>query len=116
VRAAIREITGLTAALRSQALAGNGPVRLRDVMPDAAVDAVLQLTDPHLPGRLQATYGVGLDHVGTVIDELLPAKQAETIHKNTQAVADLHEARTGTPLPPKARAFVELINMYLARA
>ncbi len=116
VRAAIRDITALTAALRARALAGDMTVRLKDVVPDAQVDAVLRLDDPHLPGRLQATYGVGLAHLGTLIDELLPAKQAEAIHANTRTVADLYAARTGAPLPPGARAFIQLINMYLARA
>lgn len=116
VRAAIREITTLTAALRARALAGDMTVRLKDVVDDAKVDAVLRLNDPHLPGRLQATYGVGLAHLGMLIDELLPARQAETIHRNTQAVADLYAARTGAPLPAGARAFIRLINMYLARA
>jgi hypothetical protein len=116
VRAAIREITALTAEIRAQALAGDMTVRLKDVVGDAKVDAVLQLNDPRMPGRLQATYGVGLDHVGMLIDELLPKQQAEGIHKNTQTVDDFHAARTGEPLPPKARSFVQLVSMYLARA
>jgi hypothetical protein len=116
VRAAIKEITTLTAAIRTRACAGDMTVRLSDVANDARVDAVLRLNDPHLPGRLQATYGVGLDHVGMLIDELLPAQQAEAIHGNTRMVADLYATRTGVPLPSKARAFVRLINMYLARA
>jgi hypothetical protein len=116
VRAAIREITTLTAALRTRALAGDMTVRLNDVVDDAKVDAVLRLDDAHLPGRLQATYGVGLDHLGMLIDELLPRKQAAEIHTNTGTVADFYAARTGVPLPPKARAFIQLINMYLARA
>ena len=116
VRAAIGEITALTAALRVRALAGDMTVRLQDVVGDAKIDAVLRLNDPHLPGRLQATYGVGLAHLGMLIDELLPARQAETIHRNTQKVADLYAARAGAPLPAGARAFIRLINMYLARA
>ena len=92
VRAAIGEITALTAALRVRALAGDMTVRLQDVVGDAKIDAVLRLNDPHLPGRLQATYGVGLAHLGMLIDELLPARQAETIHRNTQKVADLYAA------------------------
>ena len=116
VRAAIREITTVTAAIRARALAGDMTVRLQDVVADAKVDAVLRLNDPHLPGRLQATYGVGLEHVGMLIDELLPTKQAAEIHANTGTVADFYAARAGAPLPPKARAFVQLINMYLARA
>ncbi|MGN7982805.1 hypothetical protein [Burkholderia sp. 22313] len=116
VRAAVREITALTAAIRSRALAGDMTVRLKDIVSDAKVDAVLQLNDPHMPGRLQATYGVGLDHVGMLIDELLPRKQAEGIHENTRAVADFYAARTGEPLPPKACSFIRLISMYLARA
>jgi hypothetical protein len=116
VRAAIGEITTLAAALRARALAGDMTVRLKDVVDDANIDAVLRLDDPHLPGRLQATYGVGLAHLGMLIDELLPARQAETIHGNTQKVADLYAARTGAPLPAGARAFIRLINLYLARA
>jgi hypothetical protein len=116
VRAAIGEITTLTAAIRTRALAGDMSVRLGDVVNDARVDTILRLNDPHMPGRLQATYGVGLDHLGILIDELLPAKQAEGIHLNTRTVADFYAARTGAPLPPRARAFVQLINMYLARA
>ena len=116
MRAAIREITTLTAALRARALAGGMTVRLNDVADDAKVDAVLRLDDPHMPGRLQATYGVGLDHLGMLIDELLPKKQAAEIHTNTGSVADFYAARTGMPLSLKARAFVQLINMYLARA
>lgn len=116
VRAAIKEITTLTAAIRAKALGGGMTVRLGDVASDARVDAVLRLNDPHVPGRLQATYGVGLDHLGTLIDELLPRKQAAEIHTNTGTVADFYAARTGAPLSLKARAFVQLINMYLARA
>ena len=116
VRAAIKEITTLAGAIRARALAGDMTVRLKDVVNDAKVDTVLRLNDPHMPARLQATYGVGLDHLGMLIDELLPAKQAEGIHRNTGRVADFYAARTGAALPPKARAFVQLINMYLARA
>ena len=116
VRAAIKEITTVAAAIRTRALAGAMTVRLQDVAADAKIDAVLRLTDPHLPGRLQSTNGVGLDHLGMLIDELLPKKQAEEIHANTRTVAAVYATRTGTPLPPRARAFVRLINMYLARA
>ena len=116
VRAAISEITALTAAIRAQARAGDMTVRLGDVATDAMVDAILRLNDPHMPGRLQATYGVGLDHLGILIDELLPKKQADGIHANTRAIADFYATRTGAPLPPRARAFIQLINMYLARA
>ena len=116
VRAAIKEITTVAAAIRTRALAGAMTVRLQDVAADAKIDAVLRLTDPHLPGRLQSTYGVGLDHLGMLIDELLPKKQAAEIHAKTGTVADFYAARTGEPLPLKARAFIQLINMYLARA
>lgn len=116
VRAAIREITTLTAAIRARALAGDMTVRLGDVASDARVDAILRLNDPHMPGRLQATYGVGLDHLGILIDELLPEKQANGILTNTRTIADFYATRTGAPLPPRARAFIQLINMYLARA
>jgi hypothetical protein len=103
VGAAIREITTLAAALRTRALAGDMTVRLGDVVSDARIDAVLRLNDPHMSGCLQATYGVGLDHLGMLIDELLPKKQAEGIHANTRTVADFYAAHTGEPLPSRAR-------------
>ncbi|MCY0386084.1 hypothetical protein OVY01_02250 [Robbsia sp. Bb-Pol-6] len=116
VRAAIREITAMTATIRARALAGNMTVRLKDVAPDARTDAVLHLNDARMPGRLQSTYGVGLDHVATLIDELLTRRQADGIRLKTRSVADFYALRTGEPLPPRACSFVRLVVMYLERA
>jgi hypothetical protein len=82
VETATMEIATLIQAIREGAI-GNRPVPLHSIEPSARNRATLNVEDMRFGGRLQATYGMTLEHLSQSIDELLPAKQAYNIHRNT---------------------------------
>jgi hypothetical protein len=118
VRGAMKEIVTVFQSLRDKALEGNTKVvPLKAIAPDAKGDYTLTVNDIRFGGRLQSTYGIKLEQLDTAMEELLPRPQVNKIRRDTQAVADSYAALyPGEQLPPGARQFVLLVNMYLARA
>lgn len=116
VRAVVAEMTTVAESMRQRALQGDVSFPLREVAPDAMQDCNVRVEDARFAARLQATYGVGLSDVSMAMDELLGPKQAADIHGSTAAAAARYREATGDELSANARAFVDLVNMYLARA
>jgi hypothetical protein len=116
VDAAMAEIVALFQRLREAALASEDrTVALHAIAPDAASDYRLAVEDTGLSATLQSTYGIGLEQLDDVVAEVLP-RDAAAIRTATRAVEEGYVARHGAPLPPRARQFVSLVNLYLACA
>jgi len=115
---ATKEIVEMFSVLRRKAMEGSTKVvPLKEIAPDAAGDYTLKVNDLRFGGRLQSTYGIKLQDLDETMQELLPKPQVTKIRRDTQAVADhFAQMNAGAPLPEGARQFVQLINMYLARA
>lgn len=117
VAEAMGEIVALFQRLRETALESEGStIALSAIAPEAKGDYQLSVRDIGLSATLQSTYGIRLDDLEQVIQEILPT-QAGKVRDRTEAVAARYSERHGgKPLPPGARQFTSLVNLYLACA
>lgn len=116
VEAAMREIVGLFRRLREQALASDDrTVALRAIASDAKGDYRLAVHDVGLSATLQATCGVRLQDLDQAIQDILP-NRAPKVRADTEAVEKAYEQAHGSALPPGARQFISLVNLYVACA
>lgn len=116
VEETMREIVGLFQRLREQALASDSrTVALSAIAPDAKVDYRLAVHDVGLSATLQATCGMRLEDLERVIRDVLP-NQAMKVRAATRAVERGYEQTHGSALPPGARQFISLLNLYVVCA
>ncbi|MGC4854681.1 hypothetical protein ACLQ24_15120 [Micromonospora sp. DT4] len=119
IKATLKEVISLIERIRLLALASSekgvtlsAAARSMSGRVTIVRDATFTVSDIRFQAKLQATYGIGLDKIPQVIDELLTTTQAHKIHEDTRKVAQLHSERYARPLARQAEGFVELINMY----
>lgn len=118
VREAMKEIVELFQSLRDKALESDSrAVSLNDIAPDVKGEYTVNVKDIHFGARLQSTYGIKLEDLDRAMEEVLTQAQVKRIREDTQAVSNHYaQLNEGEQLPPGARQFAMLINMYLVRA
>jgi hypothetical protein len=118
------EITSLMARLRQLAMPrADRTVALTELAAGAPCAVVPEMRDRkiivnglHLLGRLQSTYGIGLDRIRDHLARQFPQEQALRVFARTDRAAEAWRRRGGTALSPAATGLLDLIGYYFDRA
>jgi hypothetical protein len=79
-------------------------------------DMTVTVADIRLAGRLQATYGIGLESLADAISRTHTSRHFDAIQNATEKVESAYRRVHSESLTPRVKGFVDLINMYLQRA